>query len=292
MRVNIDTHSGFCFGVVYAIEVAERELLENHTLYCLGDIVHNTRELERLTAMGLVIITPAEFRELRDCKVMIRAHGEPPETYATALRNRIELIDASCPIVLTLQNAVLRGYKEMKEKNGLVLIYGKEGHAEVNALVGQTENTAIVVADAEDLSKIDFTRSVRLFSQTTKSLDGFNLLVKVIWDRMKEATPGGVFDFEWNDSICRQVSNRAEQLKEFVKHQEVVIFVSGLKSSNGKILYQVCKEINPLSYFVTGSDDLDASWFKDIETVGVCGATSTPGWLMEEVAAGIRNMGQ
>ncbi len=277
--------------MVYAIEVAERELLENHSLYCLGDIVHNEAEVERLKAMGLVIITQSEFNNLHDCKVMIRAHGEPPETYETALRNRIQLIDASCPIVLTLQNAISRGFREMVPVNGQVVIYGKEGHAEVNALKGQTGGSAIVIGGEEDLHKIDFARPVRLYSQTTKGTEGFNKLVTLIWEKMKEASAGGPFNFEWNDSICRQVAGRADQLKEFVSRHEVVVFVSGLKSSNGVVLFEVCKEINPRTYLVSGSEDLNPGWFENAESVGVCGATSTPGWLMEKIAVEIRQTG-
>ncbi|MDP1624083.1 MAG: 4-hydroxy-3-methylbut-2-enyl diphosphate reductase [Bacteroidales bacterium] len=290
MQVTIDPHSGFCFGVVHAIEVAERELQNNPFLYCLGDIVHNNMEVNRLKQMGLVIITHEEFGELHDCKVLIRAHGEPPETYQTALLNRIEVIDASCPIVLNLQNVILRGYQEMKTKNGQIVICGKEGHAEVNALNGQTNGTAIIIGNEGDLSKIDFSRPVRLYSQTTKSVDGFLKIAALIKDRMDEITLDHPVDFEWNDSICRQVSNRSAQLKEFAVRFEVVIFVSGQKSSNGMILYEVCKSVNPHTHLVSSPGEVNKAWFVDAETVGICGATSSPAWLMEEIAQEIRKI--
>jgi 4-hydroxy-3-methylbut-2-enyl diphosphate reductase len=290
VQVTIDPHSGFCFGVVHAIEVAERELLAKPLLYCLGDIVHNNMEVNRLREMGLVIITHGEFSKLHDCKVLIRAHGEPPETYQTAIQNRIELIDASCPIVLNLQNVIHRGYLEMLQKNGQIVIYGKEGHAEVNALKGQTMGTAIVIGSEEDLPKIDFSRPVRFYSQTTKSVDGFHKMVTLIRERMEHLSGGQPIDFEWNDSICRQVSNRSLLLKEFATKFDVVIFVSGEKSSNGMVLYQVCKEVNPRTILVSGIEEVDPAWFDNANTVGICGATSTPGWLMEEIARGIEKL--
>ena len=290
MTVTIDPHSGFCFGVVYAIDVAERELLKNGTLYCLGDIVHNNMEVNRLKEKGLVIISPEELGTLKNCKVMIRAHGEPPETYNTALKNNIELVDASCPIVLNLQNEVRRGYQEVSARNGQVVIYGKEGHAEVNGLCGQTNGEAIIVGDESDLDKIDFSRPVRLYSQTTKSVDGFRKIVDIIDKRMRTCFPGQEPDFRWNDSICRQVSNRSIQVKEFAKKYDVIVFVTGKKSSNGIILFQVCRETNPASYLVSDRSELRKEWFTGVENVGICGATSTPMWLMEEVAAEIRSM--
>lgn len=287
MLITIDPHSGFCFGVVRAVEVAERELQKNHTLYCLGDIVHNNKEVERLKALGLVIISYDEFRELRDCTVMIRAHGEPPETYAIAKKNRNELIDASCPIVLNLQKSIQRGYREMLAGNGQVVIYGKEGHAEVNGLSGQTGGTAIVIGDEADLGKIDFTRPVRLYSQTTRSLEKFHRIAAMIREKMHGASPGGQVDFEWFDTVCRQVSNRSAQLQKFAAGFDVVIFVSGLKSSNGKVLYGICKAVNSRSHFVSGPATIENEWFARAETVGICGATSTPRWLMDEVARAI-----
>ncbi len=290
MQVIIDPHSGFCFGVVYAIQVAERELAESGKLYCLGDIVHNNMEVNRLKEMGLVIIDHNDLSGLRDCNVMIRAHGEPPETYQTALQNNIHLVDASCPIVLNLQQEVRYGFEDMMARNGQIVIYGKEGHAEVNGLKGQTNGKAIVVGDENDLHKVDFARPVRLYSQTTKSVEGFQKIVTTIESRMKEARPAEDVNFHWNDSICRQVSNRSTLLKNFASKYEVIIFVSGLKSSNGIVLYQVCKDVNPNTYLVSEKGEVQNSWFKGIHFVGVCGATSTPMWLMEAVGEEIRKM--
>jgi 4-hydroxy-3-methylbut-2-enyl diphosphate reductase len=224
-------------------------------------------EVNRLRQLGLVIITHDDLHELHDCKVLIRAHGEPPETYKTALQNRIELIDASCPIVLSLQNVILRGYQEMLPRNGQIVIYGKEGHAEVNALKGQTSGTAIVIGSEDDLSKIDFSRPVRIYSQTTKSVDGFRQIVTIIRERMEEVAKDHPVDFEWDDSICRQVSNRSVQLKEFAARFDVLVFVSGQKSSNGMILYHVCKDVNPRTNLVSSLAEVKRSWFKDVQTV-------------------------
>lgn len=290
MNVTIDPHSGFCFGVVHAIDVAERELRKTPRLYCLGDIVHNNMEVNRLREKGLVIISHEELESLHDCTVMIRAHGEPPETYETALRNNIELVDASCPIVLNLQNEVRQGYEEVRRVNGQVVIYGKEGHAEVNGLKGQTNGEAVIIGDEHDLTKIDFTRPVRLYSQTTKSVDGFRRIVGRIEALMTEQSPDGRIDFKWTDSICRQVSNRSIQLKDFSGRFDVIVFVSGKKSSNGMILYQACREINPHTYLVSDPSELQSGWFEGKTSVGVCGATSTPMWLMEAVADHIRSI--
>jgi len=290
MIVSIDPQSGFCFGVVYAIEVAERELKNSERLFCLGDIVHNNMEVNRLREKGLVIISHEDLKDIHDCKVMIRAHGEPPETYETALRNNIQLVDASCPIVLNLQHEIRQGNEEMLARNGQIVIYGKEGHAEVNGLRGQTGGKAIIIGEEKDLDRIDFSRPVRLYSQTTKSVEGFRKIVSSIESRMQKARPGEPIDFEWSDSICRQVSNRTNMLKEFASRFDVVVFVSGKKSSNGMILYQVCKEVNPETYLISGKEDLQAEWFRNRKTVGVCGATSTPMWLMEEVGKEIQQM--
>ncbi|MFH1297647.1 MAG: 4-hydroxy-3-methylbut-2-enyl diphosphate reductase [Bacteroidota bacterium] len=290
MIVTIDPNSGFCFGVVYAIQVAERELAESGKLYCLGDIVHNNMEVQRLKEMGLIIIDHHDLPRLHNCKVMIRAHGEPPETYEIALKNNIHLVDASCPIVLNLQQEVKYGYEDMMELNGQIVIYGKEGHAEVNGLKGQTNGKAIVVGDEMDLEMIDFTRPVRLYSQTTKSVEGFRKIVQMIESRMTEVGLDGNVDFQWSDSICRQVSNRSTLLKGFASRYEVIIFVSGLKSSNGMVLFQVCKEMNTNTYLVSEKGDLQRTWFEGHHSVGVCGATSTPMWLMEEVGKEIRKM--
>jgi len=290
MKVTIDPHSGFCFGVVYAIEIAERELGLSGKLYCLGDIVHNNMEVNRLKQLGLVVIEREDLDSLRDCKVLIRAHGEPPETYRIALKNNLELIDASCPIVLKLQNDIRHGFLEMQKINGQIVIYGKEGHAEVNGLKGQTNGKAIVVGDEHDLDKIDFHRPVSLFAQTTKSVDGFRGIVRIIGERMEKVNSGNPPEFVWNDSVCRQVSNRSIQLEEFAARFEVVIFVSGKKSSNGLILFEVCKNINPSTWLISGREELEPAWFDGKSEVGVCGATSTPMWLMEQVAEEIRKL--
>ncbi len=278
MKVEIDSNSGFCFGVVYAIEMAEDYLNETGALFCLGDIVHNDKEVQRLEAKGLKIIDHADFNELKDTTVLIRAHGEPPETYKIALQNNIELIDASCPVVLKLQNRVRNAYEEDVQ----IVIYGKPGHAEVNGLIGQTHQEAIIVTKEEDIEKIDFSRPISLFSQTTKSTEGFYKIKSLIESRSQE--------FKANDTICRQVSNRDPQLRIFSTRYDVVIFVSGKKSSNGKVLYEVCKSINPQSYFISDANEIEPFWFDKCESVGICGATSTPMWLMEQVAEAIRNL--
>jgi 4-hydroxy-3-methylbut-2-enyl diphosphate reductase len=252
----------------------------------VGDIVHNNMEVERLTKKGLKIINHDELKNLRDCKVLIRAHGEPPETYQTAIENNIELVDASCPVVLKLQNRVRTSFEDIQKNNGQIVIYGETGHAEVNGLVGQTSGKAIILTGEKDLDKIDFTRPVYLFSQTTKSTEGFRSIKALIEERV--AAHKGVFeagDFVANDTICRQVSNREPQLEMFAQNHDVIIFVSGKKSSNGKALYGVCKKVNPKTYFVSEVSDIQSDWFDRANSVGICGATSTPMWLMEDVAA-------
>lgn len=292
MNVTIDPNSGFCFGVVYAIEIAERELNTGKTLFCLGDIVHNNMEVNRLKERGLIIIEREELKNLRNVRVLIRAHGEPPETYALALRNNIELIDASCPIVLNLQNDIRHGFLEMQEKNGQIVIYGKEGHAEVNGLKGQTNGKAIVISDESDIGKIDFSRPVRLYSQTTKSIENFHHIIGIIRERIRDSDPSASGDFIWKDSVCRQVSNRSGQLEVFASKFEMIVFVSGQKSSNGMILFEVCKNINPRTFLISSQDEIKKKWFSGVDNVGVCGATSTPMWLMEEVADAIRKINQ
>ncbi len=287
MKIEIDYNSGFCFGVVNAIQLAEMELERNDTLYCLGDIVHNSAEVKRLEKRGLVSIDHEQLKTLKNCKVLLRAHGEPPETYETAIKNNIQLIDASCPVVLKLQNNIKLGFDAILKKGGQVVIFGKEGHAEVNGLVGQTNGKAIVISGLEDLNKINFSKPVNLFSQTTKNIDGFYEIQKEIKNRMVEAQDTENIEFIANDTICRQVSHRQPQLREFVKKHNVVVFVSGQKSSNGKMLFQVCKEENPNTYFVSDDNELKSEWFKKAKSVGVCGATSTPRWLMEKIAENI-----
>ncbi|WP_017733619.1 4-hydroxy-3-methylbut-2-enyl diphosphate reductase [Nafulsella turpanensis] len=292
MEVTIDKNSGYCFGVEFAIQMAEDELEGENTLYCLGDIVHNDMEVRRLYEKGLRIIDRDELKELRDCKVLIRAHGEPPETYQLALKNNIELIDASCPVVLKLQNRVKHSYDKMQEVKGQVVIYGQKGHAEVVGLTGQTNKEAIVVTTPEDLKAVDFSRPVTLYSQTTKSTKGFYDIKERIEEQLK-AQRGGeltVMDFNANDSICRQVSNREPQLSRFSQQHDVIVFVSGKKSSNGKALYSVCRQQNEKSYFIENESELEPSWFNGTKSVGICGATSTPMWLMERVAKHIKGM--
>jgi 4-hydroxy-3-methylbut-2-enyl diphosphate reductase len=290
MKIEIDSNSGFCFGVVNAIQLAEMELEKNETLYCLGDIVHNSAEGERLKKTGLTTINHEQLKTLKNCKVLLRAHGEPPETYKIAIENNIQLIDASCPVVLKLQNNIKLGFDTILKKDGQVVIYGKEGHAEVNGLVGQTNGKAIVIGGAEDLYKIDFSKPVNLFSQTTKSIEGFYEIQKEIKNRMIKAQGTEKVEFISNDTICRQVSHRQPKLHEFVKKHDVIVFVSGQKSSNGKMLYQVCKDENPNTYLVSDVDELNPSWFKNIESIGICGATSTPRWLMEKIAKNIESL--
>lgn len=291
MEVIIDKNSGYCFGVEFAIKIAEDEMEVSDKLYCLGDIVHNDMEVRRLSDKGLVVIDREQLRGLSDCKVLIRAHGEPPETYRTAIENNIELIDASCPVVLKLQHRVKTAFDKMERETGQIVIYGKKGHAEVIGLTGQTLEKAIVVMEDKDLDKIDFSRPVTLFSQTTKSTKGFYELKGKIEERIrKEKGELNEVDFNANDSICRQVSNREPQLAKFATENDVIIFVSGKKSSNGKALYQVCKGINERSYFVENETELDLSWFENAEKVGICGATSTPMWLMERVMQHIHSL--
>lgn len=291
MKVTIDQKSGYCFGVEYAIQMAEDEMNDSGFLYCLGDIVHNDMEVERLYKKGLRIIDHEQLQDLKDCKVLIRAHGEPPSTYEIALKNNIELIDASCPVVLKLQNRVKNSYEKIKRDNGQVVIYGKPGHAEVIGLTGQTSEEAIVVTDEADLDKIDYSRPSVLFSQTTKSTQGFYHMKSKIEEKYN-LNPGVKTEetFEAHDSICRQVSNREPWMRAFSQEHDVIVFVSGKKSSNGKALYQVCKNHNDRSYFLSNSDELNPDWFLENDSVGICGATSTPMWLMEEVAGNIRSI--
>lgn len=294
IEVTVDKNSGYCFGVEFAIQMAEDEMESDGTLYCLGDIVHNDMEVQRLYEKGLRIIDKEELKELHNCKVLIRAHGEPPETYQVALKNNIELIDASCPVVLKLQNRVKHAYDKMQASKGQVVIYGQKGHAEVVGLTGQTNRDAIVVTTPEDLEQLDFSRPVTLFSQTTKSTKGFYEIKGIIEERLKahRGAELSMQDFNANDSICRQVSNREPQLTRFSQLHDVIIFVSGKKSSNGKALYSVCKQYNAQSYFIENEAELEACWFADAKSVGICGATSTPMWLMERIAAYIRELKQ
>lgn len=291
MQVTIDKNSGYCFGVEFAIKMAEDEMENSDQLYCLGDIVHNDMEVRRLREKGLIVIDRDQLQELSNCKVLIRAHGEPPETYKTAIENNIELIDASCPVVLKLQHRVKTAFDKMERENGQIVIYGKKGHAEVIGLTGQTLEKAIVVMEDSDLEKIDYQRPVTLFSQTTKSTKGFYELSQKIEKRIKQSKGDlNSMDFNANDSICRQVSNREPQLQRFAQENDVILFVSGKKSSNGKALHQVCLSENPRSYFIENETELDLGWFHPGDKVGICGATSTPMWLMERVKSHVEAM--
>lgn len=276
LKVSIDKDSGFCFGVVYAIDMAEEILEEDGYLYCLGDIVHNDEEVSRLKQKGLLIISHEELAKIKNEKVLIRAHGEAPETYRTALANNITLIDASCPVVLKLQNRIKNSY-DGKEK---VLIFGKHGHAEVIGLQGQTNNNALVFQDISELEDVDLPDKFTLYSQTTKSTEKFY--------QIKEELISRGYDIKANDTICRQVSNRDEELRSFVKAFDHIVFVSGKKSSNGKVLYEVCLKYNPNTHFISNEDELNKEMFNPGDKVGICGATSTPMWLMEKIKSALQ----
>ena len=271
LSVDIDGNSGFCFGVVYAIEMAEEILNEEGHLYCLGDIVHNDEEVLRLEKKGLKVINHEDLGHIRNAKILIRAHGEPPSTYKLAIENNLELVDASCPVVLKLQNRIKNSY-DRKER---IYIYGKHGHAEVVGLLGQTNNEAVVFQDITELDLREIPQNITLYSQTTKSTDKFYEVTRTLMD-------AGI-NVKANDTICRQVSNRDRELRNFVTRYDKIIFVSGTKSSNGKVLYNICKESNPHTFFVSRKEQLDKRWFMPGEKIGICGATSTPMWLMEEV---------
>lgn len=278
IKVEIDEASGFCFGVVTAIHKAEEELAKGETLYCLGDIVHNSREVDRLKTMGLITINREEFKQLRNAKVLLRAHGEPPETYITACKNHIEIIDATCPVVLRLQKHIKQEFLQDENREKQIIIYGKPGHAEVLGLVGQTDGKAIVIEKAEEAKKLDLSKDIRLFSQTTKSLDEFQEIVEYI---KKNISPGATF--EYYDTICRQVANRMPKLREFAATHDLVFFVSGKKSSNGKILFEECLKVNPNSHLIDNDKEIKVSLLQNVQSIGICGATSTPKWLMEKI---------
>ena len=271
LDVTIDTKSGFCFGVEFAIEIAEEVLKEEGELYCLGDIVHNDMEVKRLEEMGLKIIDHEELENMKDVKVLIRAHGEPPSTYDLAIKNNITLMDASCPVVLKLQNRI----KKSHDKDEKIYIYGKHGHPEVKGLMGQTGKDAVIFQDIKELDLDNLPESLTLYTQTTKSKEKF-------YEIVSKLTKTGV-NVNVNDTLCRQVSNRDNQLQDFSNNFDKIVFVSGTKSSNGNALFNVCKQNNSNSYFVSSSDEIDKGWFNKDERVGICGATSTPMWLMEEV---------
>jgi 4-hydroxy-3-methylbut-2-enyl diphosphate reductase len=273
MQIEIDKDSGFCFGVTTAIKKAEEELAKGHTLYCLGDIVHNSMECERLRQMGLVTIGHNEMAHLHNVKVLLRAHGEPPETYELARRNNIEIIDATCPVVLQLQKRIKKQY----EPSSQIVIFGKKGHAEVLGLVGQTQGSAIVIENFDEVSKLDFTRPLYLYSQTTKSLDEYHRIIDYISSNMK---PG--VDFKSFDTICRSVANRMPNISQFAARHDLILFVSGRKSSNGRVLFSECQRVNPNTHLIEGLEEIQPEWLQGVSTVGICGATSTPKWLMEQ----------
>lgn len=288
IKVEIDESSGFCFGVTTAIKKAEEELAKGETLYCLGDIVHNGQECERLKQLGLITIDHGKFASLHDVKVLLRAHGEPPQTYQLARQNHIEIIDATCPVVLRLQKRIKQEYdasapEERREKQ--IVIFGKNGHAEVLGLVGQTNGEAIVIENLEEVKRLDFTKDIRLYSQTTKSLDEFREIVAYIQQHISPEVT-----FQYYDTICRQVANRMPEIRRFAAAHDLVFFVCGHKSSNGKILYQECRKVNPNSYQIDKPEEIDSSLLQQAHSIGICGATSTPKWLMEACKETILSM--
>lgn len=281
-HIEIDEGSGFCFGVTTAISKAEEELGKGGALYCLGDIVHNNREGERLNEMGLITIDHEQFKQLRNARVLLRAHGEPPQTYAIARQNSIEIIDATCPVVLRLQQRILSEYSK-GDADKQIVIFGKNGHAEVLGLVGQTNGEAIVIENLEEARQLDLSRNIRLYSQTTKSLDEFRQIVDYIQAHL---APGA--SFEYYDTICRQVANRIPSIRRFAASHDLVFFVSGKKSSNGKILYHECKEANANTHFIDSVEEIDSTLLHNVRSIGICGATSTPKWLMEDIHQAIK----
>ena len=286
-KIDIDEHSGFCFGVTTAINKAEEELASGNELLCLGDIVHNSAEIQRLADKGLRTITHSDLQNISDVRVLLRAHGEPPSTYKVASQRNITLVDATCPVVLKLQQRIKKDYSSAKARGRdlQIVIYGQPGHAEVNGLVGQTEGTAIVVEGVEQLDKVDMHKNISLYSQTTKSLEGFREIIRHINEQKDESV-----EFHFFDTICRQVANRVELIKHFAATHDVVLFVAGEKSSNGKILFNHCKTVNDRTFMLTDPENLNMEIIDGAKTIGICGATSTPRWLMEKVAANVRKM--
>ena len=278
VNIEIDSGSGFCFGVTTAIRKAEEELAKGNMLYCLGDIVHNGQECERLKKMGLITINHEEFARLHNVKVLLRAHGEPPETYELAKANNIEIIDATCPVVLRLQQRIKREFDNTSDSNNKqIVIYGKNGHAEVLGLVGQTRGQAIVIENLSEVNQLDFNKDIRLYSQTTKSLDEFRQIVAYIKEHISPDA-----SFEYYDTICRQVANRMPNIQTFASNHDLILFVCGRKSSNGKILFQECKKVNPKTFLIDQPEEIDRKMLEGATSIGICGATSTPKWLMEE----------
>jgi len=282
LKIEIDSGSGFCFGVTTAIQKAEEELAKGNTLYCLGDIVHNGMECERLRQLGLITIDHQEMAQLHNVKVLLRAHGEPPETYELAQRNNIEIIDATCPVVLQLQKRIKKQYDTslIARHSSLppqIVIFGKKGHAEVLGLVGQTHGEAVVIETFDEVTRLDFTRDIYLYSQTTKSLDEFHRIIDYIQEHIAPAAT-----FKSFDTICRSVANRMPNISSFATRHDLILFVCGRKSSNGKVLFNECLRVNANSHLIEGPDEIDAAWLQGVETIGICGATSTPKWLMEQ----------
>ena len=298
MLVEIDEGSGFCFGVTTAIRKAEEELATEDKLYCLGDIVHNGKECDRLRSLGLITIEHEQMEGLHDAKILFRAHGEPPTTYEKAARNALTVIDATCPVVLNLQRRIKREYTENRGNQTQIVIYGKNGHAEVVGLVGQTEGNAIVVEKPEDAEKLDVSKNISLYSQTTMSLEGFRQIVDIISRRMNAVnqmtknvlTNDKGLTFKYFDTVCRQVANRFSDISRFAEKHDVVIFVAGKKSSNGKVLFSQCQKVNANSYLIGRPDEINPLWFSHARSVGICGATSTPKWLMEQCREVIETM--
>ncbi len=287
MNIEIDNGSGFCFGVTRAINKAEEELSKGSKLYCLGDIVHNGKECDRLRKLGLITINHDEFATLKSAKVLLRAHGEPPTTYTQAQTNAIEVIDATCPVVLHLQERIKKEYSEVDSSNKQIVIFGKKGHAEVMGLVGQTNGKAIVIESPEEVDKLDFNKDICLYSQTTKSLDDFRKIVEYIKQHISPSAT-----FRYYDTICRQVANRMPHIRDFASRHDVILFVCGKKSSNGRVLYEECKSVNPSSYLIDSAAEIDFTWLENCHSIGICGATSTPKWLMEECAKRILKEGE
>ena len=284
LKIEIDEHSGFCFGVTTAIKKAEEELQKGETLYCLGDIVHNSIECDRLEKLGLITINHEEFAKLHNAKVLLRAHGEPPATYETARKNNLEIIDATCPVVLKLQQRIKKKWQETTDEDSQIVIYGQAGHAEVLGLVGQTHGKAIVIEKSSQIENIAKDKNTYIYSQTTKSLEGYRLIVNEITAHIDEGKQCESFN-----TVCGQVANRLNGIGEFAKSHELIFFVCGKKSSNGRILFDECKKMNPNSYQIEGPEDIDLTLTQSVESIGICGATSTPKWLMEEVAKAIEN---
>ena len=283
--VEIDKSSGFCFGVVNAIQSAEKELTMDKDLYCLGDIVHNSQEVNRLQRKGLRTINHEDLKNMHNKRVLLRAHGEPPSTYEIAERNSIRIIDATCPVVLQLQKKILKHYKEMNPFDSQIVIFGKIGHAEVNGLVGQTDGKAIVIEKITDLDLLDFSKNIYLFSQTTMSVHDFKEIVTEIQKQIHKDV-----SFKYFDTICRQVANRIPHIREFAARHDLILFVAGEKSSNGKVLFGECIKANINTHLISNPDDINPQWLKNVQSVGVCGATSTPKWLMEDVARKIESL--